>query len=128
MTVPSSHSQLVIPLNRIKSVTKEKRALLFPTAIHVTTATDKYGFSSFIQRDVSYQILFRLWQNALLNQVCGCVGVWLSVCVCVCGWVGVCIRVRYPVPLIVSVAPLPSRALQNSKKELGRPTHLQHRR
>ena len=72
------HFQLMIPLNRIQSVTKEKRALLFPTAIHITTATEKYGFSSFIQRDVSYQIVFRLWQNALLNQVCVCL-----VCVCV---------------------------------------------
>ena len=28
----------------------------------------QYGFSSFVQRDVSYNIIFKVWQNSLLHK------------------------------------------------------------
>ena len=35
----------------------------------VTTDTDKHFFTSFAARDKTYMMLFKLWQNALLEQV-----------------------------------------------------------
>ena len=69
-------------------MTKEKTAYVFPNAIQITTNSDKYTFSSFIQRDTSYQVIFRLWQNSLLNFVslrmphCCCVVILICVYVC----------------------------------------------
>ena len=61
--------QLTIPFKAIQSVTKEKTANLFPYAIQVCTSTDKYGFHSFMQRDVAFRVIFRVWQNNLLSEV-----------------------------------------------------------
>ncbi|XP_065901985.1 protein Aster-A-like isoform X3 [Dysidea avara] len=59
---------LTIPFKAIQSVTKEKTANLFPYAIQVCTSTDKYGFHSFMQRDVAFRVIFRVWQNNLLSE------------------------------------------------------------
>ncbi len=54
----------------INGLTKEKTALVIPNAIQVTTEDkDKHFFTSFAARDKAYMMLFKLWQNALLDQV-----------------------------------------------------------
>lgn len=59
---------VTISCAEIKSITKEKTALVIPNAILVNTDPEKYFFASFISRDTTYTVLFRIWQNALLDQ------------------------------------------------------------
>ena len=55
----------------VTSIVKEKTALVIPNAIEISTTKDdeKYFFTSFLARDRAYLMLFKLWQNALLDQV-----------------------------------------------------------
>lgn len=64
-----SFSQLTIPCKDITAITKEKTARVIPNAIQITTTTERYFFTSFGARDKTYMMLFRIWQNALLDQV-----------------------------------------------------------
>lgn len=59
---------LTIPFRTVTSITKERTALLIPNAIQIATTVEKYGFSSFIQRDITYNVIFKVWQNSLLDQ------------------------------------------------------------
>ena len=59
----------MIPCKQIKSITKEKTARVIPNAIQINTHTDKYFFCSFASRDKSYLMMFRVWQNILLEKV-----------------------------------------------------------
>lgn len=49
-------------------MTKEKTALVIPNAILVCTESDKHFFTSFTARDNAYLMLFRVWQNALMDK------------------------------------------------------------
>ncbi|XP_057369857.1 protein Aster-B-like isoform X4 [Daphnia carinata] len=53
----------------VSSLTKEKTALVIPNAIQICTETDKHFFCSFGARDKTYVVLFRTWQQALLDQL-----------------------------------------------------------
>ncbi|XP_013870510.1 GRAM domain-containing protein 1B isoform X5 [Austrofundulus limnaeus] len=59
---------LTVRLKDICSMTKEKTARLIPNAIQVCTDTEKHFFTSFGARDRTYMMMFRLWQNALLEK------------------------------------------------------------
>ncbi|XP_025101004.1 GRAM domain-containing protein 1B-like isoform X1 [Pomacea canaliculata] len=59
---------LTIPCKDITAITKEKTARVIPNAIQITTTTERYFFTSFGARDKTYMMLFRIWQNALLDQ------------------------------------------------------------
>ncbi|KAM8902352.1 protein Aster-B isoform 8-T9 [Spinachia spinachia] len=59
---------LTVRLKDICSMTKEKTARLIPNAIQVCTDSEKHFFSSFGARDRTYMMMFRLWQNALLDK------------------------------------------------------------
>ncbi|XP_065816705.1 protein Aster-B isoform X11 [Labrus bergylta] len=59
---------LTVRLKDICSMTKEKTARLIPNAIQVSTDTEKHFFTSFGARDRTYMMMFRLWQNALLDK------------------------------------------------------------
>uniref|UniRef100_A0A452J3J5 VASt domain-containing protein n=1 Tax=Gopherus agassizii TaxID=38772 RepID=A0A452J3J5_9SAUR len=61
-------AHLKIRLKDICSMTKEKTARLIPNAIQVCTDTEKHFFTSFGARDRTYMMMFRLWQNALLEK------------------------------------------------------------
>ena len=50
-------------------MTKERTARVIPNAINVMTKDEKYFFTSFGARDKTYMMLFRVWQNALMDQV-----------------------------------------------------------
>ncbi|XP_029432341.1 protein Aster-A isoform X2 [Rhinatrema bivittatum] len=57
-----------IQLKDIRCIKKEKTAKLIPNAIQVCTDSDKHFFTSFGARDRSFLLIFRLWQNALLDK------------------------------------------------------------
>uniref|UniRef100_A0A3P8YWU7 GRAM domain containing 1B n=1 Tax=Esox lucius TaxID=8010 RepID=A0A3P8YWU7_ESOLU len=59
---------LTVRLKDICSMTKEKTARLIPNAIQLCTDNDKHFFTSFGARDRTYMMMFRLWQNALLEK------------------------------------------------------------
>lgn len=59
---------LTIKLKDVTSVTKEKTALVIPNAILISTENEKYFFTSFTARDNAYLMLFRVWQNALMDK------------------------------------------------------------
>ena len=48
-------------------MTKEKTALVIPNAVQICTGNDKYFFTSFAARDKTHVVMFRLWQNSLLD-------------------------------------------------------------
>ncbi|XP_071454915.1 protein Aster-B-like [Hetaerina americana] len=53
----------------VTSITKEKTALVIPNAIQVCTETgERHFFTSFGARDKTYLMLFRVWQNALMEE------------------------------------------------------------
>ncbi|KRT80928.1 hypothetical protein AMK59_6192, partial [Oryctes borbonicus] len=52
----------------VSAITKEKTALVIPNAILIMVKNEKYFFTSFVARDKTYLMLFRVWQNALLDQ------------------------------------------------------------
>lgn len=59
---------LCLKWKNVTSLTKEKTALVIPNAILISTETEKYFITSFASRDKTYVMLFRLWQNALMNR------------------------------------------------------------
>ncbi|OCT70362.1 hypothetical protein XELAEV_18037280mg [Xenopus laevis] len=59
---------LTVRLKDICSMTKEKTARLIPNAIQLCTETEKHFFTSFGARDRTYMMMFRLWQNALMEK------------------------------------------------------------
>jgi len=63
-------TQTIIRLKDITSITKEKTALVIPNAIQVgVKGGDKYFFTSFVTRDATFLMLFKLWQMSLLEDV-----------------------------------------------------------
>ena len=56
-----------IPWKEVTAMTKEKTALVIPNAVQICTGSDKYFFTSFAARDKTHVLMFRLWQNSLLD-------------------------------------------------------------
>lgn len=59
---------VLIRCRDVTSMTKEKTARVIPNAIQITTESEKHFFTSFGARDKTFLMLFRIWQNALLEQ------------------------------------------------------------
>lgn len=59
---------VTISMKEVIAITKEKTARVIPNALQVCTDREKYFFTSFTARDKTFMMLFRLWQNALLEQ------------------------------------------------------------
>ncbi|XP_026574643.1 GRAM domain-containing protein 1A isoform X3 [Pseudonaja textilis] len=57
-----------IQLKEVICIKKEKTAKLIPNAIQICTENDKHFFTSFGARDRCFMLIFRLWQNALLDK------------------------------------------------------------
>ncbi|XP_077865451.1 uncharacterized protein LOC144352019, partial [Saccoglossus kowalevskii] len=59
-------NQVIIPVLTIKSITRERTALVVPNAIGVRTMDDKkYVFGSLLSRPVTYKTLVTIWQSVL---------------------------------------------------------------
>uniref|UniRef100_A0A8C5MTU6 GRAM domain containing 1C n=1 Tax=Leptobrachium leishanense TaxID=445787 RepID=A0A8C5MTU6_9ANUR len=61
-------TSICLNLRDITSMTKEKTARLIPNAIQISTENEKLFFTSFAARDRSFLIMFRMWQNVLLDK------------------------------------------------------------
>lgn len=61
-------TSLSIKWKDVTSITKEKTARVIPNAILVCTDSDKHFLTSFATRDKAYLMLFRVWQNALMDK------------------------------------------------------------
>ncbi|XP_034004133.1 protein Aster-C [Trematomus bernacchii] len=72
-------TKITMTLKDIMSMTREKTARLIPNAIQVCTATDKFFFTSFSAREKSYQGVFRMWQNTLLDKPLTSLELWQMV-------------------------------------------------
>ncbi|ROT68943.1 protein Aster-B [Penaeus vannamei] len=60
----------------IIAMTKEKTALVIPNAIEIRTEGEKHFLTSFASRDKTYLMLFRIWQNALMDQQMSATELW----------------------------------------------------
>ncbi|KAK1885166.1 Protein Aster-C [Dissostichus eleginoides] len=72
-------TKITLTLKDITSMTREKTARLIPNAIQICTATDKFFFTSFSAREKSYQGVFRMWQNTLLDKPLTSLELWQMV-------------------------------------------------
>ncbi|XP_028041624.1 protein Aster-B-like [Bombyx mandarina] len=61
-------TSLTLRWKDVTAITKEKTALVIPNAILVCTDKDKHFLTSISSRDKAYLMLFRIWQNALMDQ------------------------------------------------------------
>ncbi|XP_017308944.1 protein Aster-C isoform X1 [Ictalurus punctatus] len=62
-------TKIMVNMKDIASMSREKTARLIPNAIQIIqTNTEKLFFTSFSAREKSYQSIFRLWQNFLLEK------------------------------------------------------------
>lgn len=59
---------LCLKWQNVTAITKERTALVIPNAILISTEQEKYFITSFAARDKTYLMLFRIWQNALMNK------------------------------------------------------------
>ncbi|XP_063225592.1 protein Aster-B-like isoform X2 [Bacillus rossius redtenbacheri] len=66
----------------VTAITKEKTALVIPNAVLVCTEGEKMFFTSFGARDKTYLMLFRVWQNALMDQQMSMQEMWQWVHTC----------------------------------------------
>ena len=57
-------NKLIIPFANVTAVTKERTALVIPNAITISANGAKYGFSSFVARDIVHTVLMLIWQNS----------------------------------------------------------------
>lgn len=61
-------TNLTLKWKDVAAITKEKTALVIPNAVLICTKSEKCFFTTFAQRDKTYLMLFRIWQNALMDQ------------------------------------------------------------
>lgn len=73
-------TNLTLKWKDVASIAKEKTALVIPNAILISTKSDKYFFTSFVSRDKTYVMIFRVWQNALMDQPMPAQEMWQWVC------------------------------------------------
>lgn len=63
-------ARICLPYKSIISLTKEKTAIVIPNAIEIRCrGGDRHFFATFASRDKTYLMLFRVWQNCLLDQI-----------------------------------------------------------
>jgi len=62
-------NKVMVEWKDVTSITKEKTAIFIPNAVQITTKENKYFFASFVERDSSHMMLFRLWQATLAGQL-----------------------------------------------------------
>lgn len=69
-------TDLVLKLKDVTAITKEKTAKVIPNAIMLSAANEKYFLTSFATRNKAFLMLFRVWQNALLNKPMSSQEIW----------------------------------------------------
>ncbi|XP_042254853.1 protein Aster-C [Thunnus maccoyii] len=72
-------TKITLTLKDITTMTREKTARLIPNAIQICTSAEKLFFTSFSAREKSYQSVFRMWQNTLLDKPLSSLELWQMV-------------------------------------------------
>ncbi|XP_019722389.1 GRAM domain-containing protein 1C isoform X1 [Hippocampus comes] len=72
-------TKISLALKDISHMSREKTARFIPNAIQICTSKEKLFFTSFSAREKSFNGVFRLWQNALLNKSLTNAEVWQMV-------------------------------------------------
>ncbi|XP_026147707.1 protein Aster-C [Mastacembelus armatus] len=72
-------TKITLSLKDISTMTREKTARLIPNAIQICTSTEKFFLTSFSAREKSYQSIFRMWQNILLDKPLTSLELWQMV-------------------------------------------------
>ncbi|GLH00378.1 GRAM domain-containing protein 1B [Gryllus bimaculatus] len=75
-------TQVTIQWKDVTAITKEKTALVIPNAVLICTESEKHFLTSFTARDKTYLMLFRVWQNALLDRQMSMQEMWQWVHTC----------------------------------------------
>ncbi|KAJ3032334.1 hypothetical protein HDV00_007606 [Rhizophlyctis rosea] len=50
-----------IPFAEVQSVERKNVAAIIPNALEITTKSSKYFFASFLSREISYEMIYKLW-------------------------------------------------------------------
>ncbi|KAM6976453.1 protein Aster-C [Aplochiton taeniatus] len=72
-------TKILLTLRDICAMSREKTARLIPNAIQISTETEKLFFTSFSSREKSYQGVFRMWQNTLMDKPLTSLELWQMV-------------------------------------------------
>lgn len=56
-------TKIVIPVDKVMSISKERTALFIPNALHISTEDKKYAFTSLLNRDKTYNLLTKVWEK-----------------------------------------------------------------
>ncbi|KAM3593709.1 uncharacterized protein V6R79_019715 [Siganus canaliculatus] len=72
-------TKITLTLKDVTTMTREKTARLIPNAIQICTSTEKLFFTSFSAREKSYMVVFRMWQNTLMEKPLTCSELWQMV-------------------------------------------------
>ncbi|XP_029955482.1 protein Aster-C [Salarias fasciatus] len=72
-------TKIMLILGDVRAMTREKTARLIPNAIQISTEAEKFFFTSFSAREKSYQGIFRMWQNTLMQKPLTSSEFWLMV-------------------------------------------------
>lgn len=67
---------LSLKWKEVTAIAKEKTAKVIPNAILLSTEKEKYFLTSFATRNKAFLMLFRVWQNALLNKPMSSQEIW----------------------------------------------------
>lgn len=57
-------TKFAITHSSVRSITKEKTAMIIPNAVAVSTGGEKYMFTSFLYRDHAYGVMTQAWNKA----------------------------------------------------------------
>uniref|UniRef100_T1IJX4 BRCT domain-containing protein n=1 Tax=Strigamia maritima TaxID=126957 RepID=T1IJX4_STRMM len=52
---------ILIPVNKVLKITKEKTARIIPNAVGVETEDNKHVFGSLLSRETTFQLMFKVW-------------------------------------------------------------------
>ncbi|KAM9712628.1 protein Aster-C [Menidia menidia] len=72
-------TKITLSFKDIATMSREKTARLIPNAIQICTSTEKFFFTSFSAREKSYQGVFRMWQNTLMDKPLTSLELWQMV-------------------------------------------------
>uniref|UniRef100_A0A8C7TN27 GRAM domain containing 1C n=1 Tax=Oncorhynchus mykiss TaxID=8022 RepID=A0A8C7TN27_ONCMY len=72
-------TKIALTLRDIKAMYRGKTARLIPNAIQICTDSEKLFFTSFSAREKSYQGVFRMWQNTLMDKPLSSLALWQMV-------------------------------------------------
>lgn len=58
-------TKVLIPIQSVIRISKEKTVKIIPNAIAVATIDERHVFASFLSREAAYQLMIRTWKEAL---------------------------------------------------------------